>query len=93
MIQIGEDILIIGAGSSGIDLLINHLSKVVNRITLSTRTKRNMTEQVIKIQNGYEKIVTLKNGVAHFTPNGVKFIDGSQQNFTIVIYATGMLYY
>lgn len=37
----------------------------------------------------FPEMVTLKYNVKHFTSNGAEFIDGTYQNFTKVIYATG----
>lgn len=42
-----------------------------------------------KIREKLPKMATLKYNVVHFTSNGAEFIDGTQQNFTMVIYATG----
>lgn len=79
----GETILIIGSGPSGLDLCIE-LSKTAKIIVMSQHVKGD------KIK--FPKSFTLKPDVQCFTENGVKFVDGSSQAFSVIIYCTGYNY-
>lgn len=81
--------LIIGAGTSGIDLLI-HLIKVASSVTLSRKEKFNETDEMRqKYLSALPPKTILKGVVRRFTAEGAEFIDGSHRSFTTIIYATG----
>lgn len=86
---IGESVLIIGAGPSGMDLA-GQLSHVAERITFSQHKKPNETKEE---RESREKLMppktTLQDNVKHFTATGAEFIDGTHQTFSLVIFATG----
>lgn len=89
-LETGERILVIGGGSSGFDL-VTFLAKTADRITLSQRIKPNETvEEREKFQKLLPSIVTLQDEVKRFTRYGAEFIDGTQENFTVAIFATGL---
>lgn len=89
-LKTGEKILVIGGGSSGFDL-VTFLAKTASRITLSQRIKPNETaEEREKYQQLLPNIVTLQDEVKRFTRFGAEFADGTQNNFTVVIFATGL---
>ncbi|XP_031618998.1 senecionine N-oxygenase-like [Contarinia nasturtii] len=81
----GADVLVIGSGSSGSDIIFQ-LSKTANRVTWSKRTYTDETEEERKV---YGETVTFKNNVKLLTSSGAEFLDGTHQNFTVIIYATG----
>lgn len=82
----------IGASFSGVDLVI-HLSKVANRITLSENKKPNDTdERREKFRNGLPPQTIIKANVKRLTADGAEFVDGSNDTFTAIIYATGSIY-
>lgn len=85
MDRLGADVLVIGSGASGTDIAFQ-LSKTANRVTWSRRSQNAPSEEELKV---YGKNVTFQNNVKHLTKNGAKFVDGTNQNFTVVIYATG----
>lgn len=79
----------IGGGPSGIDL-VEHLSKTTNRLTFSQHIKPNETAEERKQRASlFSSKVTLQENVKRFTPTGAEFIDGSQQTFDVVFFATG----
>ncbi|XP_031617452.1 senecionine N-oxygenase-like [Contarinia nasturtii] len=81
----GADVLLIGGGDSGTDIAFQ-LSKTANRVTWSRRKPK---EPTAKEQKGYGETVTFKNDVKLLTSNGAEFMDNTQQDFTVIIYATG----
>ncbi|XP_031619237.1 senecionine N-oxygenase-like [Contarinia nasturtii] len=81
----GADVLVIGNGASGNDIVLQ-LSKTANRVTWSRHKLNKPTEDERK---EYGKNVTFQNNVKFLTTNGAEFLDGMQQNFTVIIYATG----
>lgn len=86
----GEDVLLIGMGASGLDLMLQ-LQNVANRITISRKKPLNTTEDV-PLEHQEKTLspnTTLKDTVKCFTSDGVEFIDGSRQSFTTIIYTTG----
>lgn len=88
----GENVLVIGASFSGVDLVI-HVSKVANRITLSENRKANDTEERrTKFKNGLPPQTIVKGNIKRFTANGAEFVDGTTDNFTAIIYATGFYF-
>lgn len=74
----------IGNGPSGRDL-VTLLSNTANRITWSQRAN---SKQIID-PNEIPAIVTFKDEVKRVTETGAEFVDGTQQHFTVIIYATG----
>lgn len=80
----GENILVIGAGPSGMDLA-NIISKTANHITLSHHLPE-------KPKTKYPKNVTQKPDVKALTPTGAIFSDGTTANYTVVLYCTGYKY-
>lgn len=84
-----ESILLIGTGASALDM-VYHLSKTAQRITFSQNKRQNETkEQREKRQNLLPRNVLLQDNVKRLTATGAEFIDGSHQNFSVVIFATG----
>lgn len=75
--QIGEKVLVIGLGASGMDI-VRQLCTTVS-LLVSSQTKN----------KDLYKIKGFKGQVLRFTGNGAEFDDGSIFNFTSVIYATG----
>ncbi|XP_055325902.1 senecionine N-oxygenase-like, partial [Sitodiplosis mosellana] len=86
----GENVLVIGGGPSGIDLVI-HLANTVNQITLSICDQTAFGYESLRDEFG--DIVSLEKEVTRLTPNGAKFEDGSQQDFSVIIYATVKISY
>ncbi|XP_031639724.1 senecionine N-oxygenase-like, partial [Contarinia nasturtii] len=93
----GENVLVIGGGASSNDIL-DQLINVANQVTCSQRSDQDgMSEEdtetyEISLKTTDEQIVTYKDDVKCLTPNGAKFIDDTEQNFTVIIYATGYRY-
>lgn len=89
-IRIGKNILVIGAGTSGIDI-IHQLPKMAStRVTLSRRESPYDSTELRKILEEFFGC-KLKGDVERFTSDDVEFKDGSRQSFEIVIFATGKL--
>lgn len=80
---IDEEVLVIGAGPSGMDLAYE-ISKVGKRVTLS---HHHDPEPKTVFPNN----VTMKPDVKGLTENGVVFADGTEQTFTVIFYCTGMV--
>lgn len=79
--------MVIGGGNSGRDIALQ-LSKTANRVTWSRRKSAGPTDEERKI---YGKNVTFKSDAKILTKNGAEFIDGTHQDYTVIIYATGSL--
>ncbi|KAJ6641538.1 Senecionine N-oxygenase, partial [Pseudolycoriella hygida] len=75
----GEDVLVIGSGSSGTDL-VALLSQTANHVTWSRRSS---------VVGFPYKNVAYKNEIKRFTKTGAEFEDGSEMAFTVIFYATG----
>lgn len=76
-------------GRSGVDLA-NHLSKVAKRVTVSRNKPDHETKEQYKmIRKKISSKTILKENVKHFTNDGAEFIDGTQDFFDVIIYATG----
>lgn len=79
----------IGRGPSGIDI-VDHLSKIARRVTLSQHKIPNQTKEEREKQ---AKLLppncTLQDDVECLTLMGAKFIDGSHSTFDAIIYTTG----
>lgn len=85
MNQLDQDVLVIGGGSSGIDI-VAHLGKTASNVTFSQHKVANET---VEEREKREKILPsntkLQDDVKRFTPNGVQFIDDSHQTFDVVM--------
>lgn len=77
---IDEDVLVIGAGPSGKDILYD-IAKSANRVTISHH--RDLSK------HNFGTKVTQKGDVQKFTENGVEFADGTSDTFTAVLFCTG----
>lgn len=86
----GEDVLLIGMGASGLDLMLQ-LQDVANRVTISGKKPAHLAddEPLEQQQIDLPPKTILKSSVKRFTNDGVEFMDGSWQSFTTIIYATG----
>lgn len=80
----GERVLIIGAGPSGRDA-VKDCSKFAQHVTWSHHLNQPPVDD--STNN-----LSQKPDVKEFTRNGVKFIDGSYQEFTVIIFCTGYKY-
>lgn len=70
--------------------MVYHLSKTATRITFSQNKRQNETkDERERRQSLLPKNTLLQDNVKRLTPTGAEFIDGSIQNFSVVIYATG----
>lgn len=74
----------IGAGPSGMDLA-NEISKLAKRVTLSHH--QNPEPQTVFASN-----VDMRPDVERLTENGVVFIDGTQKDYSVIVYCTGYKY-
>ncbi|XP_062563498.1 senecionine N-oxygenase-like [Armigeres subalbatus] len=81
---VGETVLVIGAGPSGMDMAYE-ISKKAERVTLSHHLKD--TPKTVFPDN-----VILKHDVARLTETGVVFADGTSQDFSVICYSTGYKY-
>lgn len=87
--EIDQNVLVIGTGPSGVDLVI-HLSNVANRVTISRKKPKHETkEEYEKRLNSLPPKTTLKDNVKRLTTDGAEFIDGTQEKYDTIIYATG----
>lgn len=67
-----------------------HLSGVAQSVTLSRKQPPNETDEMrAKYGSSLPPKTILKNVVKRFKHNGAEFVDGSEQNFSAIIYATG----
>lgn len=80
----GGKVLIIGAGPSGIDAVLD-ISKVADIVTWSHHLKKSPITDL-------GDNVNHKPDVQKLTANGVVFVDGTYQDYTAIIYATGYKY-
>ncbi|XP_055312743.1 uncharacterized protein LOC129574582 [Sitodiplosis mosellana] len=80
----GASVLVIGAGPSGMDLA-NEMSKVAERVTLSHH--QNPEPKTIFRPN-----VDMRPDVERLTENGVVFVDGTEQTYSVIMYCTGYKY-
>lgn len=72
----------IGGGPSGKDILYE-VARSANRVTFSHH--RDLSK------NNFGANVTQKGDVRKFTENGVEFADGSTENFSAVLFCTGLI--
>lgn len=77
-------VLVIGAGPSGMDLA-NEMSKVATRVSLSHH-------QNPEPKTHFGPNVDMRPDVARLTENGVVFVDGSEQTYSVIMYCTGYKY-
>lgn len=82
--NVGETVLVIGAGPSGMDLA-NEVSKVAERVSLSHH--QNPKPKTVFAQN-----VDMRPDVERLTPNGAVFVDGTEQTYSTILYCTGYKY-
>lgn len=76
-----KDVLIIGAGLSGVDIAYQ-ISKTAKKVFFSHNKEHNPNHQ-------FNSRVALKGIVNHLTETGAAFLDGSHANITDIIYCTG----
>lgn len=81
-LAIDENVLVIGAGPSGKDILYD-IAQSANRITISHH--RDLSK------HNFGNKVTQKGDVKKFTENGVEFADGTSDTFTVVLFCTGLV--
>lgn len=74
----------IGAGPSGMDLA-NEISKVAERVTLSHH--HNPEPKTV-----FKPNVDMRPDVQCLTENGARFVDGTEQSYSVVFYCTGYRY-
>lgn len=85
--------MIIGGGPSGKELS-RIISKTARHVTLSVRKARTATVEALAVeqrQNELKNKISIKNEVLRFTPTGAVFVDGTNETFDTVIFATGMV--
>lgn len=70
--------MVVGSAASGTDIAY-FVSKVATKTTISYHDATKV------IPNGIYK----KSDIKEFTENGVIFVDGTQEDFSVVIFATG----
>ncbi|XP_055387388.1 senecionine N-oxygenase-like [Condylostylus longicornis] len=80
----GETVLVIGAGPSGMDLA-NEISLLAKKVVVS----HHLPEQP---KSKFRNNVIQKPDVLRMTENGVDFIDGTHDDFSIIFYCTGYKY-
>lgn len=78
---LGETVLVIGAGPSGMDLAYE-ISKLAVRVTLSHHHPENPGTQ-------FPANVDLRPDVSRLTATGAEFADGSSQDYSVIFYCTG----
>lgn len=84
--------LVVGSGFSGTDL-VNLLSNETKSVTLSKRNWLNETKEAqAKYESSLPKKTSVKDIVKRLTAEGAEFIDGSQESFSTIIFATGNLF-
>lgn len=81
--HLGQRILVIGDGPSGLDL-VTQLHEKAETLTLSINNKDSKS-----IRNGLPKRVELKGNIHHFTEHEAHFCDGTEQQYDVVFFATG----
>lgn len=79
-----ETVLIVGAGPSGTDCVIE-VAKVAKFVSWSHHASRPTVTH-------YGDNVDQKPDIASLRDNGVQFVDGSYQNYSVIIYCTGYTY-
>ncbi|XP_062558052.1 senecionine N-oxygenase-like [Armigeres subalbatus] len=80
----GQDLLLVGAGYSASDIAIATV-KVAKSVTVSYHNPK-------KVEFDIEGSITVKPDISKLTSTGVEFVDGSQKDFSVIIYCTGYNY-
>lgn len=65
------------------------LSNIAERVTLSQKKQLNDIEGAHEKRQSLPAKTTLRGEVKRFTADGAEFIDGTQETFDAIIYATG----
>lgn len=78
---IGETVLVIGAGPSGMDLAYE-ISRHAKRVTLSHHQKPDPLTV-------FPTNVNMRPDVVRLTETGAEFADGAHQEYTVIFYCTG----
>lgn len=90
--MLGEDVLVVGGGPSGMDL-VKQLASTANRATLSMRRSPRMSKRSYeRRKNGLPATIQFKEEIKRFTQSGAEFSDGSHQSYSVIIFATGYDY-
>lgn len=85
-----EDVLVIGAGPSGIDVVMMLSNVKAKSVSLSQRKPlANATKDELDQQKNALPKAIFKGSIKRFTVDGVEFSDGTHQTFSSIIYATG----
>lgn len=83
-----ETVLVVGAGPSGIDCTID-ISEFAKSVLWSNHSGRpHLVEQLVQLKDN----VYQKPDVIEILPNGVKFVDESYQECSVIVYCTGYKY-
>ena len=82
LIASDEEVLIIGAGPTGKDL-VHEVATVAKRVTFSTH--RDVSK------HAFTSNITVKTDIASLNETGANFVDGSHQTFTTILYCTGSI--
>lgn len=89
--QPDQSVLVIGAGSSGLDATVQ-LAETAKSVTLSRHKIPDETPEAREHRlSVWPPTVIQKEDVARFTPTGAEFVDGSNQTFDTIIFATGIV--
>lgn len=87
-----ERILLIGAGPSAKDFT-HQLYGIADRLTLSQHKPPNESDEDREIRKSkLPPNTTLQGDVIRFTKTGAEFLDGSHDQFSVIIFATGQSY-
>lgn len=80
----GQDLLLVGAGYSASDIAIATV-KMAKSVTISHHNPD-------KVDFDIEGTISVKPGISKLTPTGAIFVDGTEKNFSTIIYCTGYKY-
>ncbi|KXJ76796.1 hypothetical protein RP20_CCG008902 [Aedes albopictus] len=80
----GQGVLLVGAGYSASDIAIATV-KVAKSVTISHHNPD-------KVDFDIEGTISVKPGISKLTPTGAIFVDGTEKNFSAIIYCTGYKY-
>lgn len=83
-----KNVLVIGGGPSGIDLTVE-IGKVAQRVVWSNHVVESIG---MKVNLNLPVNALEKPDVLELTETGARFVDGSTEEFTTIIYATGYDY-
>lgn len=76
--------MVVGAGPSGMDLA-NEISRHAEKVYLSHHLPE-------KPKTKFRENVFQKPDIKKITENGVEFVDGTQEDFSVIFYCTGYRY-